>query len=143
MIRSLTATALLATLVAVPALAQDIEAGAEVFKKQCATCHTVINPAGETLAGRGAKTGPNLWGVLGGPAAKVEGFSYGDGIKKAAEMGLVWTPEHFASYVADTSGFLEEFTGDAAVRSKMSWKVKKPEDAANVYAYLVSLHPAE
>ncbi|WP_116133183.1 cytochrome c family protein [Tropicimonas sp. IMCC34043] len=145
MIRSLTATAtaILTGLLAVPAAAQDVDAGAEVFKKQCATCHVVVNPDGETLAGRKARTGPNLYGVIGGPAAQVEGFRYGDGIQKAAEMELVWNEENLAAYLQDTSGFLETFTGDDSVRSKMSWKVKKEEDAANVHAFLISLNPPE
>ena len=54
-----------------PVLAQDAvtpdvalftgnaEAGLEAFNRQCAACHVVVNDAGETLAGRNAKTGAN------------------------------------------------------------------------------------
>lgn len=140
MYRSLAATAAaLTALVAGPAAAQDAEAGAAVFKKQCATCHVVVNEDGETLAGRKAKTGPNLYGVMDGPAAAVEGFRYGKGIQAAAEAGLVWDEANFLAYLKDTNAFLREFTGDGKVRSKMAWKVKKDEDAANIHAFLLSL----
>ncbi len=143
MIRTLAATTATALCLAAPVVGQDAEAGAEVFQKQCATCHVVVNEAGETLAGRKARTGPNLFGVMESPAAAVEDFRYGTGIQDAAEAGLVWNEENFLEYVKDTNAFLRAYTGDEKARSKMSWKVKKDEDALNVHAFLVSLGPAE
>ncbi len=49
-------------MLAAPAFAQDVEAGKKVFN-QCQTCHVVANEAGEVLAGKAAKTGPNLYGL--------------------------------------------------------------------------------
>ncbi len=65
----LTTAAFAFALIAAPALAQDAptgnaEAGAKVFNK-CQTCHVVANEAGEVLAGKNSKTGPNLYGMPG------------------------------------------------------------------------------
>jgi cytochrome c len=126
---------------AAPALAADVEAGAKAFN-QCQTCHVVVNPAGETLAGRNAKTGPNLYGVVGRTAGTVEGFKYGDDLAAAGAKGLVWDEATFVAYVQDPSKFLKEYLGDGGAKGKMTFKVKKEEDAANLYAFLVSLAPA-
>ncbi|WP_309666576.1 c-type cytochrome [Tabrizicola sp.] len=126
---------------AAPAFAQDIEAGAKVFN-QCQTCHVVVNEAGETLAGKNAKTGPNLYGVIGRVAGSYEGFKYGAGIEELTTAGYVWTEADLATYVQDPTKFLVEKTGDKKAKSKMAYKVKKPEDAANVAAFLASLAPA-
>lgn len=148
---SLTAIAL-AALLAGPALAEshatemaaptgDAAAGEEVFGKRCVTCHVVKNEAGDTLAGKAAKTGPNLFNVAGHQAGTAEDFRYGPDIVAAgAEKGLIWTEENFVAYVADPRGFLQEFTGDSGAKSKMSFRLKDATDAANIYAYLVSLN---
>jgi cytochrome c len=133
-------------LIAAPAFAQeaptgDAAAGEKVFAK-CQTCHVVANEAGEVLAGKNAKTGPNLYGIIGRPAAAYEGFKYGDGIIEAAAKGLVWDEANITVYVQDPTKFLDEFTGNPKLKSKMAFKVKKEEDAANVAAFLASLSPA-
>lgn len=71
------------SLAAAPVLAQDTmidltatgdaAAGESAFR-QCATCHVVTDPAGNTLAGRAARTGPNLYGVAGRVAGSIEGI---------------------------------------------------------------------
>ena len=38
----------------------------------------------------------------------------------------------------DPTGYLREITGDKG-RSKMTYKVRKEEDALNLYAYLASI----
>jgi cytochrome c len=123
------------------ALAQgDAEAGAQVFN-QCQTCHVVQAPDGTVLAGKSAKTGPNLYGIIGRPAASIEGFRYGPGITEAAEKGLVWDETQIVAYVQDPTAFLREFTGDSRARSLMVFKVRKEEDAVNLAAFLASLQP--
>ncbi|GGX69283.1 cytochrome c2 [Tateyamaria omphalii] len=143
MFRTLAIAATTATL-AVPAFADghaasgDAAAGEKAFR-QCISCHVVQNEAGDTLAGRNAKTGPNLYGIAGGQFGMVEDFRYSDINQLAAEMpDLTVNEEVFVAYVQDPTGYLREVTGDKG-RSKMTFKVRKEEDAVNLYAYLVSL----
>jgi cytochrome c len=127
---------------AMPAMAQDMSgdasAGEDVFR-QCQTCHVVENEAGETLAGRNAQTGPNLYGVVGRQAGIVEGFNYGDDLVAAGEQGLNWNEEELAAYLQDPTGYLREVLDDSRARGKMSYRVRSEEDALNVIAYLHSL----
>ena len=72
---------------AVPARA-DIEAllataDADMGKRQfivCQACHS-------TMSGGPNKVGPNLYGLMGSPAAQVEGFFYSAAL---TESGIVW-----------------------------------------------------
>ncbi|MEM9248630.1 MAG: cytochrome C [Pseudomonadota bacterium] len=141
-LRKLTASATLVTLFALPAMAADATgdaaAGEEAFS-QCISCHVVVNGAGETLAGRNARTGPNLYGVPGAAIGRVEDFRYGDGIVEANEQGLMWTEENFVAYVQDPTGWLREATENKRARGKMSYRVRDEADAINLYAYLFSL----
>ncbi|MGC9369144.1 MAG: c-type cytochrome [Paracoccaceae bacterium] len=116
----------------------DAEKGEKAFRR-CVSCHVVVNDEGETLAGRGAKTGPNLYGVAGRAAGSVEDFRYSKAMQAAGEAGLVWSEEKFAAYVQDPTGFLREELGDNGARSAMSFKVRKEDEALDLYAYLASL----
>jgi cytochrome c len=128
-----------ATMLAAPAFAEgDAAAGERVFN-QCQTCHVVANEAGEVLAGRNAKTGPNLYGVVGRTAGTYPEFEYGEAIVAAGAAGLVWDEAQLATYLADPGAFLKEITGDSSARSMMAFKLRKEEDAANVVAYIASL----
>ncbi|MCX7288125.1 MAG: c-type cytochrome [Rhodobacterales bacterium] len=121
--------------------AGDAEAGAKVFNK-CQTCHVVVNEAGETLAGKNAKTGPNLYGVVGRVAGSYEGFKYGAGIELLTAAGYVWTEEDIAIYVQDPTKFLDERTTDPKAKSKMAFKLKGEKDAADVAAFLATFSTA-
>jgi cytochrome c len=134
---ALTALTILAASPGMALAAGDAEAGAKVFN-QCQTCHVVADADGNVLAGRNAKTGPNLYGIIGRPAASVEGFAYGDGILDASAKGLVWDEAQLTTYVQDPAGFLKDFTGDSKAKSKMVFKVRKEQDAANIAAFLAS-----
>lgn len=128
-------TALFAT----PLLAEgDVAAGEKAFKK-CVACHVVVNEAGETLAGKKAKTGPNLYGIAGSTVMSVEGFKYGKSAMDLAATGAAWDEASFSAYVADPTAYLKETLGDSKARSKMSYKVRKEQEAADLYAYLSSL----
>lgn len=99
--------------------AADPAKGATVFKK-CATCHKVD----------GANAvGPHLNGVIGRPVGSIADFAYSDPMKT---HGGDWTPEkifHFlASPKVDVPGTKMTFAG-----------LPKPEDRANVIAYLETL----
>lgn len=114
----------------------DAAKGEKVFRK-CISCHVVTNEAGETLAGKKATTGPNLYGVAGGTFGQAADFTYGKGADAA--IGTVLDEATFVAYVADPSGWLKEVTGDSSARSKMSFRLKKEDDAKDVFAYLLSL----
>jgi len=136
-----------AVLVAAPALAQDLTGdpaeGEQLFDRQCVTCHVVVNDAGETLAGRNARTGPNLYGVTNVTAGSDEDFRYSNGLEAINEMGVEWTEENFVGYVQDPTGWLRETTDNNRVRGKMTWRVRSEDEAYHLYAYLESLAPAE
>ena len=134
----LTATATLLALCA-PAFAEgDVAKGEKSFKK-CKACHMIIDDEGTKIY-KGGKTGPNLYGIIGRTAGSYEGFKFGKSIIAAGEGGLVWDEETLAAYVANPKAFLKEITGDAAAKSKMSFKHKK--GGADVAAYLASVGPA-
>jgi cytochrome c len=123
------AAALTAAL-AVPALAQegDATAGEKVFKK-CAACHTV-EPGGPN------KVGPSLHDIVGRTTGTVEGFKYSDAMVKAGEEGHVWTPEEISLFVENPK--------KAMPGTKMTFAgLKKPEERADLVAYLVSVSGAD
>ena len=120
----------------------DAAAGEAVFR-QCITCHVVVNEAGETLAGRNARQGPNLYATGGRLIGSVEDFRYSDGLLALNEMGTVWTEENFVAYVQDPTGYIREATANNRLRGAMAFRVRSEEDAVNLYAYLASLSPAE
>lgn len=104
----------------------DAAAGETVFKK-CAACHAV---------GEGAKNkvGPQLNNVLGRTAGTLEDFKYSPAMIKAGEGGLVWTPETLAEFLAKPKDFVKG--------TKMTFAgLPKPDDVANVIAYLQTFSP--
>ncbi len=123
------------------AMAGDADAGADTFQRQCVACHIVQDADGETLAGRNARTGPNLYGVIGRQAGVVEGFRYGASMVEAGEAGLVWDEDSFVAYVQDPNGFLREVLDNRRARGQMSFQVRNPDDAANLYAFLATFSP--
>jgi cytochrome c len=118
--RAMLAALPVALLMSVPALAQgqgDAAAGEKVFN-QCKACHTV--QAGQN------RVGPSLHGVVGRKAGTAEGFSYSPAMKGA---NFTWTPENLDKYLADPKAVV--------AGNKMAFPgLKKPEDRANVIAYL-------
>jgi cytochrome c len=133
----LTLTALaLALATGAPAFAAgDAAAGEKVFNK-CQTCHSMVNAAGETIAGKGAKVGPNLFGVVGRVAGSYPDFKYGAGIEELTTAGYVWTEEDIAVYVQNPTKFLDDKSGDPKAKSKMMFKLANEKDAADVAAFL-------
>jgi cytochrome c len=139
------ATALLAGVVAVPAFAGghasgDAAAGEKAFN-QCKACHSITDADGNDIV-KGGKTGPNLYGLPGRTAGAYEGFDkYKDSIVAAGEGGLQWDEANFVAYVQDPNAFLKEVTGDSKARSGMAFRVRKEDDAANLWAYIASVSP--
>lgn len=96
--------------------AADAAAGEKVFGK-CKACHKLDGSNG---------TGPHLDGVVGRPVASVEGFNYSDGMKA---HGGNWDAEALQQFLLDPKG--------ATPGTKMAFAgLKKPEDRANLIAYL-------
>jgi len=116
----------------------DADAGKKAFNK-CKACHMIEDADGNKIV-KGGRTGPNLYGVYKRVAGTTD-FKYGDSIIAAGEGGLTWDEEAFTKYVADPKAFLVEVTGDDRAKSKMSFKVRKDKEAADVWAYLVSVGP--
>ena len=128
-------------MLAIPAHAGDPEAGKAAFS-QCQTCHVVANDAGEVLAGRNAKTGPNLYGVIGRTAGTYDGFRYGPSIVEAGEKGLVWDEETLVAYLQDPAAFLKTTLDNNRARSQMSFRVRGEETARDLYAFLATFSEA-
>ncbi|MGR3615545.1 MAG: c-type cytochrome [Paracoccaceae bacterium] len=132
------ATALLG-LLAAPAFAEgDVAAGEKTFKR-CKACHSVVDDEGEVIV-KGGKVGPNLFGVAGRTAGTYDGFKYSASMVEAGEGGLVWSAETLPQFASDPRKYLQEVTGDAKAKSKMTFKLKKGGE--DVFAYLASLAPA-
>ncbi|MEM7718959.1 MAG: c-type cytochrome [Pseudomonadota bacterium] len=138
------ATALIA-FAAAPAFAGghasgDAEAGERAFN-QCKACHSIVDDEGEQIV-RGGATGPNLYGLPGRTAGAAEGFDkYKASLVQAGEGGLVWDEASFVAYAQDPNAFLKEVTGDSKARSGMAFRVRKEDDALNLWAYIASVSP--
>lgn len=119
--RTAVSALLLTTAMAAPVLAEgDAENGEKVFRR-CKACH-VIDAETNRL-------GPHLVGVYGREAGAVEGYNYSSGL---AEAELVWDEETLDPWLADPKAMIPD--------TKMVLKLSKPEDRADVIAYLKSLN---
>lgn len=114
------------------AMAADVAAGEKIAKTRCAACHTFDQ-------GGANKVGPNLFGIVDHGPGKIEGFKYSKGYEAAAATGFAWDEQHLDAYLTDPTAFLRDISGDAKARSKMTFKLPKAEDRANVIAYLQTL----
>jgi cytochrome c len=99
----------------------NAEAGKQVAAK-CTTCHTFEQ-------GGANKVGPNLFGVVGAKHAHAQGFAYSPAL--AGKDGT-WTVEALNHFLWKPQ--------DYAKGTKMTFAgLPKPEDRANMIAYLQSL----
>ena len=137
-------TALGFALLSAPAFADghatgDAGAGEKVFNK-CKACHMIQDADGNNIV-KGGRTGPNLYGLLSRVAGSAD-FKYGASIVQAGEAGLEWNEAEFVKYVADPKKYLVAYNDNKRAKSKMAFKLKDAEDAANVWAYIVSVGPS-
>jgi cytochrome c len=128
-------------LFAAPVVAEgDAAAGEEQFNRQCVSCHVVADADGNVLAGRAAKTGPNLFGVAGMVPGSVDGFRYGASMVEYGETGATWGEESFVAYVMNPTGYLRAELDNNRARAKMSYKVRDERHATDIYAYLATFN---
>ena len=124
-----------AALLSSPALAGDAAKGEADFKK-CKSCHAITAADGSEIV-KGGKTGPNLFAVVGRQIGSVADFKYGESMVAAGADGTLWDEASIAAYVVDPAKWLQDKTGDAAAKSKMTFKLASGgEDLA---AYLATL----
>jgi cytochrome c len=125
------------SLIASPVLAAGDPVKGEAEFRKCKACHAIVAPDG-TEVQKGGKTGPNLYGVVGRVVAGDAGFgSYGESILAVGAAGTVWDEASLAAYVKDPAAWLKEATGDAAAKSKMTFKLARGGE--DVAAYLASV----
>lgn len=121
----------------------DAVAGEEQFNRQCVACHVIANSAGEVLAGRNARTGPNLFGLAGRVAGSVEDYRYSDALIELGETGATWTEEAFVGFVQNPTELVRERLRNRRARSKMSYQVRQEDQAYDLYAYLATFEDDE
>ncbi|MFV0409607.1 MAG: c-type cytochrome [Paracoccus sp. (in: a-proteobacteria)] len=101
----------------------DAAKGEKVFGK-CKACHKIDGKNG---------TGPHLDGVVDRAVASVPDYAYSDPMIAHAAEVPTWTPEAIDEFVAAPK--------DVVPDTKMTFAgLKKPEDRANLVAYLQSLN---
>ena len=123
--------ALLASLGAAPAMAQDAgdpDRGERSFRK-CQACHQV----GEDAVSR---AGPHLNDILGRQAGVLEDFNYSPAMVTAGEEGLVWDEEDIDAFIenprAHVPGTKMAFAG-----------IRNEGERADLIAYLATFSDEE
>ena len=113
--------ALAVGLLSAPAMAADAEAGAKVFKTQCAVCHSPV--AGKNMVG------PSLFGVVGREAGSAPGFKYSAANKGS---GVMWDEANLEKYLPNPRAFIAGTTMTYA-------GLKNDAQRADLIAYLATL----
>ena len=105
------------------ARAGDATAGADVFKSECAECHTVKE-------GRNKK-GPSLFGIVGRKSGSLPDYNYSDALKN---IGWTWTPEQLHTYLSQPAK-------QANPGTKMKYDgLDNAKDLDDLLSYLATLH---
>ena len=105
------------------ALAQDVGAGEQSFKK-CLPCHSVGEDAKN-------KVGPVLNGLDGRHSGSVEGYNYSEANKNS---GITWSEETFKEYIKDPRAKIQG--------TKMVFAgIKNEKEVDSLWAYLKQFGP--
>tara|TARA_R110002096_G_scaffold79621_10_gene187175 strand:- start:674 stop:1165 length:492 start_codon:yes stop_codon:yes gene_type:complete len=111
--------------VALTAAGADIANGQRQFRR-CQSCHTITEGGRHTV-------GPNLYGVIGRPAASASGFSYS---RALIESGLSWDAETLEEWI--------ENPRELVPGNRMSFVgLRNADDRRDVIAYLNSVTAAQ
>lgn len=128
-------------MLATPLAAQDASgnaaAGETQFNRQCIACHVIESASGDVLAGRNARTGPNLYGVMGAAAAADTGFRYSDFHAAYGATDVIWAEGNTVAFLLNPDSFLRDSLGNPRARSNMAHRVRNENDARDIYAFLV------
>ncbi len=104
------------------AVGGNAEDGMAVAAKHCTVCHSFV---------KGGKVvfGPNLWDMVGKPAAAIVGYKYSDALKNS---GLTWTDKNLAGFLANPEQFVKGTTARFP-------GLKTAKDKADILAYMKTL----
>jgi cytochrome c len=100
----------------------NVEDGIRVAEKYCVVCHT-FDEGGKVVFG------PNLFGIVGQPAATVEGFRYSEALRNS---GLTWTDKNLVGFLANPEQFVEGTTARFP-------GLKSAKQIADIIAYMKTL----
>ncbi|MEO1200879.1 MAG: c-type cytochrome [Pseudomonadota bacterium] len=97
----------------------------EAQVRACAACHSFDQ-------GGANGVGPNLWSVVGGAMAHIDGFNYSDALQARHDEGDVWSFESLYAFLESPQDYLPG--------TSMSFAgVRDSEDRAAIIVYLNSL----
>ena len=100
----------------------NAEEGKRVVDKHCVVCHS-FEEGGKVVFG------PNLFGIVGKPAASIEGFKYSDALKNS---GLVWTDTNLVGFMSNPEQFVKGTTARFP-------GLKSAQEKADILIYMKSL----
>ena len=103
----------------------DVAAGERASGK-CKSCHVFAEGDLRQMPG------PNLYGVVGGPVAHLEGYAYSAAFEEKHAEGMTWTFENIDAFLDAPQRFIPG--------SKMTFAgIKRPGERADIIAYLNTL----